>query len=282
MRWLSLLLLVGCAPHREILVQQSLRSDVPQHGTNGLIARADALTYDNWKQEKRIVAHLVWKELDRNKPVEMGSGSGVGGIAEGAALQRDEFHRLLLPTIRQYADEPLLPLPSFKVTLLNWGQTGIDLTRAELQLTDAQGRSWPVLGDAASVQGRLEAWLLETHRDLGGDLNQGILDTLRGVVAELPLWNGTLHLAPGARWTGYVSFDLPVRSRDELDAFLSTVGKLQLTITGVARDDGAQVEPLVFEFVPAGHEVAVVCPPEVRHASWKKCKADEVATASRR
>lgn len=235
---------VGCAeapPVKATLDVLSFKAREKQPAPpQGISAGVAELTPQTIKQHSGLTFKLTWREADQSQVYS--------GGAPSSTTTRD-------------AIVPIVPVPSFAVRIVNKTQSPLSFAKAQIQLTDSKGRTFPPYQGAHEISGRVE-------RDITGAFpsaanNQPLLERLREIINKLPFVTQALTIAPGADWQGVAAFKMDVHDNAELHELLQGVETLTL-----------KLGDLVFEFDRTQLALQVTCPAGTQAPSLKKCKLD--------
>jgi hypothetical protein len=248
---LFVLLAAACAeapPVKTTLPVHSLKTPEPV-SKDGVGLTLDPITYDGWKNHGAIVMKISWQEIDRNAPVSMSvAGRGGSGSPRTSTVTRSE-------------EIPLLPLPAIQVAIENKSGKPLDFAKAHIELSDGQ-HHWKLMDSVGDVQGRVQNDVMSSHNVAD---NRPLLDGLASAVAQLPIANSKLTIAPGQTWQGFLVFHMDTHDADELNDLLDKADKLTL-----AADLGGT--SFSVELPRQTQQKSYTCPGDLKKPSFKKCK----------
>jgi hypothetical protein len=245
-RVLFVLLAAACAeapPVKTTLPVHSLKTPEPV-SKDGVGLTLEPITWDGWKNHGAIVMRISWQEIDRNAPVAMGGSAGAR-----------------TPTVLRSDEIPLLPLPAIQVAIENKGEKPLEIARSHIELSDGQ-HHWKLMDSIGDVQGRVQNDVMSSHNVAD---NRPLLDGLASAIAQLPIANSKLTIAPGQTWQGFLCFHMDIHDADELNDLLDKADKLTLAADFAGTS-------FSIELPRQTQQKPYTCPGDLKKPSFKKCK----------
>jgi len=232
----------GCAEVKPVdatlKVMAISRSTEPTVSRTGVAVAIDAVDYTNIDKWKGAQVKLAWTE-QAGGPLEAQMGSSTSGARR---------------TVRQ--NVAVVPLPAFVVRIVNQSDKPVDFSTADIRLEDDKGKVWRPYAGLEEVQGRVETNTMERYSAVQG--NNQALEGLRRIIAQLPVLDKNLKVAPGSEWQGFLLFKMDARNFAELDSYLSSITKLTLRAVNIG--GGADPMTIVAGIARAPKDLNVTCP----------------------
>jgi hypothetical protein len=181
---------------------------------------------------------------------------------------------------------PLVPLPSFEVTIQNRSQVPLSFAASELIVEDSLGHRYPVLTDVAEYLPQLyDRLLAETpelyaRRPAGGTLAEwpptnlapqawmAPLEMLKEDARKVPLLTSSVEVAPGATWIGALVIRPQLSSSEELAKTLN--GQLLVHLAGI-RQGERDLPTRTFSVALEGRPTYVTCSDGRKVGSPNEC-----------
>ncbi len=156
----------------------------------------DAVTASNWRDQGDVALSLSFQEGSTGT-----LAVPIGGTL--AAVKRD-----MTNSPRPKGDTvALLPLPAFRVEIINRSRQVVVLDPSRWTASDGRGSSGHILDDDG-VRKEAERVIFGRRRNLYDVGQAGPLAQIRDALGRIPLIGHGRTLAPGEHWQGFVVFDL--------------------------------------------------------------------------
>jgi hypothetical protein len=238
----------GAKPYQATFNAPVLRArEAAEVTKDGVTIAVDPITRENMMQFPEITRVVSWREPDP------------GG--QGQMVKRD-------------APVALVPLPSFRIRIVNRGKHPVSLARAQFQLQDDRNRRYAPILDPVALKGRLVADIQGQNAHIAND--RSLMETLRNEVQQVPILNPMIVVPPGGTWVGILPFDTPTRDQAEYAAFMSSLQSLILRLEGTDTGRSGTTGTEFAFFIDKGNRpVAVTCPADVKEPSLEKCTSNE-------
>ncbi len=254
---LSSLVGTGCIAttsleHQRASVRNLKTLGLEQQETEGVVILVDPITTGNWREQPDVAMHMLFQE----------SGTGTSPVAMGSTMAGAATATSTSQTVRDDT-LALVPLPAFRVEVLNRSKQPVVLDPSKWTISDGQGSVAGIL-DNDAFRKEVERVVWQRHRNLY-DLGQSEqLSALRQALTQVSLIGTGRTLGPGEQWQGFVSYDLYTDK---------PVTQLNLSFAGTRVGDQPDA-PLKFAFATEKRPIRK-CPVEGEVASvLGVCKSD--------
>jgi hypothetical protein len=250
-------LCAGCATSAPIpLPRTAVSRQALVSSGDGVDIRVEPINERNWTEHPALKARMAWDEPAMVWALDAGG------------------HRDLVV--------PLVPLPSFEVTIENRSPQPVSFANVDLEVDDEAGVSYPVLVDSdAYVAQVIDRMASQVRELLPATIAYGTLlppwafapaklpsDALAEAARKVPLVRRGIEVAPGQTWTGALVANVWSESPEQLARLLR--GRIGVVMRGV-KVGAQELEPQSFVFAAGDPVDHVVCSDGTQARSPSEC-----------